>query len=199
MKNVSTSTVRRLCEASLYGRNAVKKPLLRKQNNVKSLQWAKAHKDWTIEQWNKFLWTDKSKFELVRSNKRVYIWQRIGERAANPCITPTVNHGGTSVMVWGVANCKVKDLHKLKGKLNQIRYHCILQHPVILSGMQLVVQGFVLIKDNNPKHMSKLCQRYIKRKEEQHVLQLMSWPGKSSDLNTIEQVWDDLDWKVRAK
>ena len=36
-KNVSTSTVRRIFEAYLYGRNDVKKPLFRKQNNVKRL------------------------------------------------------------------------------------------------------------------------------------------------------------------
>ena len=56
----------------------------RKQNNVKRLQWAKVHKDWTIEQWNKVLWTDKSKFEMFGSNRRVYMWQRVDERTANP-------------------------------------------------------------------------------------------------------------------
>ena len=71
-KNMSTFTVRRrLCEAGLYGRITVKKLLLRKQNNVKRLQWAKSHKDWTIERWNKVLWTDKSKFEILGSNMRV--------------------------------------------------------------------------------------------------------------------------------
>ena len=45
-KNLSTSTVRRnLYEAGLYGRIAVKKSLLRKQNNVKRLQWVKVYKD----------------------------------------------------------------------------------------------------------------------------------------------------------
>ena len=53
-KNLSTSTVRRTShEAGLYGRITAKKPLLRKQNNVKKLQWAKVHKDWTILPWNK--------------------------------------------------------------------------------------------------------------------------------------------------
>ena len=36
-----------------FGRMAVKKPELTKQNNVKMLQWANANKDWTIERWNK--------------------------------------------------------------------------------------------------------------------------------------------------
>ena len=45
------STVRiRLCEASLYGRIGVKKPLFTKHNNVKRLKWSKAHKYWTIEE-----------------------------------------------------------------------------------------------------------------------------------------------------
>ena len=34
---------------------------------------------------------------------------------------------------------------------------------------------------------------------EQHILQLMFWLAQSSDLNTIELVWDELDQKVRAK
>ena len=42
--------------------------------------------------------------------------------------------------------------------------------------MQLVSQGFVLMQDNDPKHSSKLFQNYIKSKEEQYILQLISWP-----------------------
>ena len=64
------------CEAGLYGRIAVKKPLLRNQNNVKRLQWAKAHKDWTTELWNKILWTDESKFRIFWLNKRVSVQQK---------------------------------------------------------------------------------------------------------------------------
>ena len=37
----------------------------------KKIQWTKVHKDLTIEQWNKVLWTDKSKFKIFRSNRRV--------------------------------------------------------------------------------------------------------------------------------
>ena len=84
-KNVSTCTARkRLCEAGLYGRISVKIPLLRKQNNVKRLQSAKVQKDWTIEQWNKVHWAEESKFKIFGLNSRVYVWQRVGERAATP-------------------------------------------------------------------------------------------------------------------
>ena len=40
--------------------------------------------------------------------------------------------------------------------------------------MWLVAQGFVLIQDNDPIHTHKLCHWYIKSKQEQHDLQLMS-------------------------
>ena len=39
----------------------------------------------------------------------------------------------------------------------------------------------------------------LKSKEEQHILQLMSWQAQSVDLNPIELVWDELDRKVKAK
>ena len=98
-KNVSTFTVGRIpCEACLYDRIAVKKPLFRK-NNVKRLRWAKARKHRTTEQWNRVILTDESKFEIFDSNRRVYVRRRVGERAAPPRITPSVKHGGGSVMV----------------------------------------------------------------------------------------------------
>ena len=60
-------------------------------------------------------------------------------------------------------------------------------------------QELVHMQDNDPKHTNKLCQRYIKSKDEQHTLQQMSWPAQSADLNLIELVLDELDRKVRAK
>ena len=67
-KQLSRSTVsRRLCENGLHVRVAVKKPLLRKANIRKRLKFAKSHKDWTVDQWMKVLWTGKSNFEIFGS------------------------------------------------------------------------------------------------------------------------------------
>ena len=166
-KYVSISPMRRrLCEADLYGRIAIKKPQLRKQNNVKRLQWVKTRKDLTTEQWNKVLWTHESKLKIFQSNRGYYVRRRVGERAVTSCITSTVKFGGDSVFVWrAFANCKFGDLHLVKGKLNQIVYHSILQH-TILSGTRLVAQRFVLMQDNDPKHASKLCYWGNKYKKE---------------------------------
>ncbi|XP_018404427.1 PREDICTED: uncharacterized protein LOC108781054 [Cyphomyrmex costatus] len=56
---ISVTTVqRRLREYGLKGYIAAKKPLLRKQNKVKRLNWARKHNYWTTEQWSKVLWSD---------------------------------------------------------------------------------------------------------------------------------------------
>ena len=57
----------RLCEAGLYSRIAAKKLLLRKQNNIKKLQWAKVLNYWIIQKGNKlFGLTNQSSTSLGR-------------------------------------------------------------------------------------------------------------------------------------
>ena len=139
-KQVSVSTVkRRLRAAGLTGRVAVRKPLLRWQNKKKRLAWAMKHRQWTTEDWKKVLWTDESKFEIFGSSRRVFVRRRVGERMVPRCVTPTVKHGGGSVMVWGsFAGSRVGDLHRVSGTLNQNCYHSILQRHAIPSGIRLV-------------------------------------------------------------
>ena len=139
---------RRLCEAGLYGRISVKKPLLRKQSNVRRINWFKVLKDGTIEQWNKVLWIKEWKFEIFGSKTRVYVQQRVSERAAIPCITPTLKHGGGSIMALGAfANYRVGNLHQVKGKLNQTSYHSILQYHVIHLECSLWIKDLYACKE----------------------------------------------------
>ena len=80
-KTVSMSTMqRRLRDAGLLGRVAKKKPYLRLTNKNKTLRWAKEHRHWTEEDWKKVLWTDKSKFEVFRSQRRTLVRCRKNEK-----------------------------------------------------------------------------------------------------------------------
>ena len=166
-KNVSTSTVRRrLWEAGSYSRISVKKPLLKKQNNARRLQWAKAHKDWTIEQWNKVLWIDESKYEIIRPNRRVYVRRRVDERRL-------------CYIIGSFCQFQSRGFASGEVQIESNQLWLILWHHAIPSGTSFVSEGFVLMQFNDPTHTSKLCHRYIKSQEEQHVLQLMSWPTQS--------------------
>ena len=182
-KEVSVSTVkRRLRAAGLTGRVAVRKPLLRWQNKKKRLAWAMKHRQWTTENWKKVLWTDESKFEISGSSRKVFVCHRVGERMVPQCVTPTVKHGGGSVMIWGsFAGSRVGNLHRVTDTLNQKGYHSILQPLAIPSGLCRVGQGFILQQDNDPKHTSRVCQNYLRRKEQDGRLQIMEWPAQSPE------------------
>ncbi|GJQ66481.1 hypothetical protein Trydic_g4475 [Trypoxylus dichotomus] len=94
LRKVSVNTVqRRLRQADFHVRTATGKPLLRRGNKQRRLQWAKAHKNWTEENFRKVLWSDESKFEVL-DNRQVFVRRSAKERMLLECLVPGVKHGG---------------------------------------------------------------------------------------------------------
>ena len=87
--NVSKSTIlRRLHEGKRLGSFfALKKPFLNLCHRRKRLQWAKEHQNWSIDDWNRVLWSDETIFQQW-SNRRIRIWrpstQDISRNLSNP-------------------------------------------------------------------------------------------------------------------
>nr|CAH7725600.1 unnamed protein product [Callosobruchus chinensis] len=64
---ISTATIRRRVLASgLRCRRHLRVPLLTARHRTARLQWAKAHQDWLLPQWRNVLFSNESRFELVR-------------------------------------------------------------------------------------------------------------------------------------
>jgi hypothetical protein len=74
LANVSPDTVRRRLHGfGLFGRHAVKKPLISLKNRKARLAFAREHIGWTMEQWKRVLWSDESKFQMFCSDGLKYV------------------------------------------------------------------------------------------------------------------------------
>ena len=66
---------------------------------MKRLEWAKAHQNWTVDQWRNVLWSDESPF-VLRYNRKKRVWRLHNERY-NPLVTvATVKHD-KKINIWG--------------------------------------------------------------------------------------------------
>ena len=181
-KNISSSCIRQhLLKSGLRGCVAIRKPLLRGGNKEKRLKYAKPHKDWAQEMFNRVLYTNESKFEIFGTKRRQYVLRRIGEANQPECLNPAIKHGGGSLQVWGcLYSSGVGDLIKIEGQLTRERYMDILRHLAVSSGMRLIGHNFILQQNNDPKPCSRAAKNYLNKMAEEGVLELMTWPPLES-------------------
>ena len=58
---------------------------------------------------------------------------------------------------------------------------------------------WVFQQDNDPKHTSNLCKKYLQGKAEAGNFAIMEWPPQSPDISPIELLWDEVDRQVQEK
>ncbi|KAG0803659.1 hypothetical protein G6F20_013331 [Rhizopus arrhizus] len=99
--SISDSTVRRvLKKAGFIAFVKPQKPLLRTQNIIKRLQWAKSHQHWTVDDWKRVIFSDETKINRFGSDGKAYTWKLPHEELNSRHIQQTVKHGGGNIMVW---------------------------------------------------------------------------------------------------
>jgi hypothetical protein len=80
---------------------AAKKPFINKKQRVARLAFTKLHKDWTVDDLKRIIWTDKSSFETSKFSCQIRVWRKLKERYDPACLAPSFKSGRSSVMVWG--------------------------------------------------------------------------------------------------
>ena len=72
----------------------LKKALLSAVHRQKRMVWARAHRNWTIEDWKRVVFSGESKFNLFGSDGRDWCWKKIGKGLAPHAVKPTVKFWG---------------------------------------------------------------------------------------------------------
>ena len=73
-------------------------------------------------------------------------------------------------MVWGCFSWNgVGNLYRVEGIMDRFQYHKILVRHMRPSGLRLVGEDFILAQDNDPKHTSLLCRRYLENQNIRHL------------------------------
>src|SRR5258708_35052493 len=158
---VTSLALERLTTPHKAGWKAVvkkKRPMLSRHHRKERMDFAISHKEWTLEDWKRVVWSDETKVNCLGSDGRKWAWKRVDEPLSDRLVQGTKKFGGGSVMVWG---CMTWDgvgmACKIDGRIDGELYCQILddERQGTLSYYHKTPANVLFQQDNDPKHTNK--------------------------------------------
>jgi transposase len=172
-----------------------RKPFVSKTNRIKRIKFANDNINEPGELWRQVLFSDESPFTLLYQGKKRYIGT--AEEGHKPfAMTGSVKHD-KKINVWGCFSYNgVGDLHRIEGIMDKDMYGKILENNMIPSAARLFGgDKWIFQQDNDPKYISKHCQRILRR----YKIEQLDHPPQSPDLNPIENLWAYLNRRAKDR
>jgi hypothetical protein len=155
------------CHLKKVGMKAVvksKHPLLSAKHRKARLDFAYAHKDWTLEDWKQVIWSDETKINRLGSDGCKWPWKMAGEGLSDRLVEGTVKFGGGSLMLWGCMTWNgVGYATKIDGRMDGDLYLQILKDELqdSLEFYDLNPSDVIFQQDNDPKHTCKKVKEWL--------------------------------------
>lgn len=191
---VSTRTIRRrlLIDAGLRSYRPAVKPRLSPKNIKDRLIFCRTHKDWTVDQWRRVLFSDETQIKQFQPHRALV--RRPSNQRFNPRFTVLSVKKCPSIMIWGSISAFGRGgiYFVQQGKtVNSAEYLKIIQEKVP-QWMELH-RCDVFQHDGAPCHQSRAVKSWLHCN---NIEVLSPWPGSSPDLNPIENCWVKLKLAV---
>ena len=127
------------------------------------MDFAIRHKDWTLEDWKRVVWSYETNINCLGSDGRKWAWKRAGEGLNDRLVESTMKFGGGSVMLWG---CMLWDgpgyACRTDGRMD---WDLLIQDDELqesLAHYSKSPQDIIYQQDNDPKHVCKKAQEWFK-------------------------------------
>lgn len=169
-----------------------KKPDLTNDQKSARYKFAKAHLNWTVEDWKEVMFSDESTISRIGSYGRKFYYKKASDKTLRPHHhKKTRQGGGGKMMIWGcITYYGPGDACRLPDKINAVTYIDVLQDYVFASRDHYSMNPakFKFQQDNARIHTAKITRDFIKKLR----IPVIEWPVNSPDLNPIETVWAHL-------
>ena len=186
--NISQQTIRnRLHGFNLRSRRPAVRPRLTPAHRAARRAFCRRHVTWTRHQWSQVLFSDESRFTMNHNDGRLRVWRRPGQHFIDAPVQEKVAFGAFSLH-------HRTPLYHVQGNLNGLRYRNGILRPLAVPTLQQIGPMAVYQDDNARPHRARVVNDFL----QQSGVNRMEWPACSHDLNLIENLWDELDCKVRS-
>lgn len=163
----------------------IRKSLLLETNFVYCFERSKHLHIWLVEQWKNVIFSGEISCNLFPTIDQVYVWIQSKQElvAFNLyCLTLTVEHGGVSLMIYGVISWKsTRSNVSFHGKINSQVYLIIVLDQNHLRRLNTIFQV------NAPIHKANVVSEW----HEEYSGEAGHFIGspQSADLNVVKHLW----------